>query len=314
MKILKPKIVFLGTPDFSLSSLKALIESDFKPVLVVTQPDQPVGRKQKFTPPPIKELAADSNLKIFQPKNKIELKKIFTEQDFDLAILVAYGMIIPAEILAKPKLGFLNLHPSLLPQYRGSSPIQTAILNGDAETGVTIIKLTDQVDAGPVIASEKIKISPEDNSEILSQRLADLGGQLLISILPDYLSGKIQPEIQDEKKASFTGLMKREDGLINWQKSAPEIRRQFLAFYPWPGVFSHLDGKRVKIANLSVLEGDFDPNLRPGELFFGPNGSLAVKCGQGGIELKTVQLEGKKEMIGKDFLRGQKDLAGKILS
>lgn len=309
----QPKIIFLGTPEFALPTLEALIKNDLAPVLVVTQPDKKVGRKQNLAPPSIKEMALANNLAIVQPKNKKELAKIFSRQIFDVAILVAYGLIIPDEIINQPKFGFLNLHPSLLPKYRGPSPIQAALLNGDNETGVSIIKLVKAIDAGPIVAQKKVDIKPEDNAESLHDKLAKVGAELLIQILPDYLAGRIKPISQDEVKASYTKIIKRDDGQINWQKTASQIDGQFRAFYPWPGVFTHLDGKRLKIANLGVLEGVLGGKLSFGEVFLSQNGQLVVKCGQGAVELKVVHLEGKKEMTGKEFLRGQKDIIGKVL-
>ncbi|MFA6254549.1 MAG: methionyl-tRNA formyltransferase [Patescibacteria group bacterium] len=313
MEVSKSKIVFLGTPEFAMPILQALIGNNYKLALVITQPDKPAGRKQELIPPPIKVLAQKNNLAIAQPNNKKELAAIFEQNKFDLAVLAAYGMIIPDEILTKPKFGFLNIHPSLLPKYRGSSPIQSAILTGDKKTGVSIIQLAKKIDAGPIVAQAETEIEPQDNVEILSQKLAELGGQLLIETIPGYLKGEVKLRPQNETEATFTKMIEREDGLINWQKTASQIERQFRAFYPWPGVFTHLAGKRLKIANLGVLEGDFKPNLGPGTVFLGPNQTLAVKCGQGAVELKAVQLEGKKELLGKEFLRGQKELIGKIL-
>ncbi|MBI3290889.1 methionyl-tRNA formyltransferase [Candidatus Falkowbacteria bacterium] len=309
----KPNIIFLGTPELAVPALKALVENNLKPFLVITQPDKPAGRSKRPVPGPVKEFAIKNGIKVVQPADKEELKNIFEKNSCDAAILVAYGMIIPEEVLAMPKHGFLNLHPSLLPKYRGSAPVQAAVLNGDDKTGVSIIKLTKEMDAGPIAAQKTLDISADDNAKILSDKLFKIGAELLIEILPDYLSGKIELKLQDQSKAIFTKLLKREDGHINWSKKALEIKRQFRAFYPWPGLFSQLDGKRLKITNLSVLEGDFGVDLSPGELFLGPKKELAVKAGSGAVILESLQPEGKKEMSGQDFLRGQKDLIGKVL-
>ncbi len=309
----KPKIVFLGTPEFALPSLEALIKNDLAPALVVTQPDRKIGRKQNFVPPPVKEMALANSLKVIQPKNKKKLAEILSSQFFDVAILVAYGMIIPDEIINKPKYGFLNLHPSLLPKYRGSSPIQTSLLDGEEKTGISIIKLSKAVDAGPIVAQKEVKILPTDNAQTLHDKLAKAGAELLVKILADYFADKIKLSIQDESKATFTKIINREDGQINWQNNAQQIFCQFRAFFPWPGVFTYLAGKRLKIVNLSVIGGNFGANLSTGEVFLGLDGELLVKCGQGAIKLENVQLEGKKELPGKEFLRGQKDLLGQVL-
>ncbi|MFA5021960.1 MAG: methionyl-tRNA formyltransferase [Patescibacteria group bacterium] len=313
MPPIKPKIIFWGTPEFAVPVLQALIKNDFLPALVVTQPDKPVGRKQQLTPPPVKEFALANNIAVLQPQKKKDFAAVFADNDYDLCILAAYGLIIPDEYLNKPKFGFLNIHPSLLPQYRGSAPIQQAILNGDKVTGVSIIKLVQAVDAGPIFSQKEVPLLPTDNAQTLSLKLAQIGAELLVEILPDYLAGKISPASQSENLATYTEMIDRNDGRIDWQQTAEQIGRQFRAFYPWPGIFAQLDGKRLKIANLSVLGGDFASSLIPGEVFLGPNGQLAAKCSQGAIGLLSLQLAGKKELSGSDFLRGQKDLVGQIL-
>ncbi len=313
MTNLNPKIVFFGTPQLATPTLRALIDNNLKPVLVITQPDKPVNRSSELIASPVKQLALDNSIEVLQPANKQELSDIFNELEVDLGVLVAYGMIIPEAILSKPKHGILNLHPSLLPKYRGPSPIQTTLLNNDKLTGVSIIKLTSLMDAGPIVFQEKINIEDDDNAQSLSDKLFNLGAEMIVKILWRYLGGEIKPAIQDESAVSMTKLIDRDDGKVNWQKKATEIISQDKAFYPWPGIFSYLDNKRLKIVNLGLLEGDFSPNLVPGELFLGPNKGLAIKCSQGAIQLTSVQLEGKKEMSGQDFLRGQTDLIGKKL-
>ncbi|OGY53679.1 MAG: methionyl-tRNA formyltransferase [Candidatus Buchananbacteria bacterium RIFCSPLOWO2_02_FULL_46_11b] len=310
----KPKIIFWGTPEFAVPALQALIDNDLKPVLVVTQPDKPIGRKQEVIPSPIKKIASENNIPIFQPLHQKDLPEICRKYQPDVCVLAAFGLIIPKNVLNKPACGFLNIHPSLLPKYRGSSPIQTALLNNDKETGVSLIQLTNKVDAGPIIAQKTLAITNLDNAQTLSKRLAELGADLLIEILPDFAAGKIVSRVQDESRATYTKKISREDGRINWQKEAGQIERQFRAFYPWPGIFTLFNGKRLKIANLSVLEDDFGAELAPGAVFLGPEGELAVKAGSGAVILNSVQPEGKKEMPGNDFLRGQKELAGAVFS
>ncbi len=310
----KPKIVFLGTPEFARPTLKILLKNGLRPELVITQPDKPVGRTSKIFFSPIKQLALAEGLNLFQPKGSKELIEIFSNQKFEVAILVAFSMIIPSKIINKPKFGFLNLHPSLLPKYRGPSPIQQALLNGDDKSGVSIIKLEKEIDAGPIIAQQEVTINLEDNAETLHTKLAKVGAELMLKILPGYLakSAKIIP--QDNSKATYTKIINRQDALVDWKKTAWQINLQFRAFFPWPGVFTNLDGKRLKILNLSVLEGDFEAVLIPGMIFLGPRKELMVKCGKGALELKTIQIEGKKKLLGKDFLHGQKNLIGKILN
>lgn len=307
------KIVFLGTPEFAVPVLKKLIASNLKPFLVITQPDKPAGRKQELSSPPVKSLAIDADIEVVQPTTKEDLIKILKELDIDVCILVAYGMIIPEPALTLPKMGFVNLHPSKLPKYRGPSPIQAAILKGDNQTAVTVMKLDAKMDSGPIIAQRDMAIEATDNHTSLSDKLSEAGAELMVKVLPDYVAGKLNLIDQDDAKATYCSLVKRDDGKVNWSKSALGIHRQFKAFSPWPGVFTHIDKKRLKIANLDVLDGDFDPNLTQGEVFVGPSGQLAVRCGQGSVSLLLVQIEGKNKVSGQEFMRGQKDVIGKIL-
>lgn len=307
------KIIFLGTPEFAVPVLKKLIASDLKPGLVITQPDKPVGRKQELMGPPIKQLALANDIKVVQPSNKKELAELFKNLEVDICVLVAYGMIIPEEVLTKPKLGFVNLHPSKLPKYRGPSPIQAAILHGETKTALTIMKLNKEMDAGPIIAQQDMAIDSADTYIDLANKLSEAGAELMVSILPKYLADEIELVDQDDSQATYCSLVKRDDGRINWSKSALEIYRQFKAFYEWPGVFTYIDKKRLKIANLDVLEGDFGRHLTDGEVFLGPKGELLVKCGDGSITLLAVQLEGKNQVSGQEFLHGQSELIGKKL-
>ncbi|NUM25383.1 MAG: methionyl-tRNA formyltransferase [Candidatus Buchananbacteria bacterium] len=312
MNTKKPDLIFLGTPEFALPALKALVENDFKPKLVITQPDQPLGRHQKLSSSPVKVVAEKYGIRVIQPKNKKELAQIFAKESCQVAVVVAYGMIIPDEILKKPAYGFLNIHPSLLPKYRGSSPIQAALLHGDLQTGVTIIKLTQRVDAGPIIGRQTFDIGSR-NAAKLHDALAQLGGELLVSVLPNYLAGKAELIDQDDSQATYTSLIRREDGLVDWNKTPLEIFNQFRAFTPWPGVFTYFDNKRLKILNLSVLEGDLSKDLSNGTVFLTPKKKLAVKCDNGAITLITVQLEGKKGVLAPEFLKGYPEIVGKRL-
>jgi len=307
------KIVFLGTPDFAVPFLQALVASDFKPVLVISQPDKPIGRKQTIEFPPVKLAALESGIKVEQPKNQSELKNILEKIKPDVCILVAYGMIIENEVLKIPKFGFINIHPSLLPKYRGSAPIQSVILDGQVETGVTIIKLDKKMDHGPIIAQKTLPILPTDNNISLYNRLAIAGADLLVDILPKYLTNKIEPIAQDDNRATYTKMIERTDGQINWSKSAEQIDRQFRALQPWPGIYTSLGSKRLKIANLEVLDGHSPADLAPSTVFMAENGLPAVSCGSGSVSLIRLQIEGKKEISAVDFINGQKDFIGSIL-
>jgi len=326
------KFLFFGTPEFAAIVLEKLINAGYIPEAVICNPDEPVGRKQILTSPPVKRLIANGKqlmansgqlIEIFQPANKTDLSAISDKLSTikpDLAIIAAYGKIIPKEILDIPRFGILNIHGSLLPAYRGASPIQYAILNGDKETGVTIMKIDEEMDHGPVLANSKLLIADSDTCESLSKKLADLGVELLIKVIPDYISEKIKPVEQDHSKATYTKIIKKEDGKIDWLKSAQEIERMTRAFYPWPSAYANIKNQKSKIKNkiLKIIEVEiilqYSDVLKysPGKVFL-KNSELAVKCGKGVLVVKKLQLEGGKVLTAKEFLNGHKDFIGSIL-
>lgn len=308
-----PKIVFLGTPDFAVPILKKIIANNFKPFLVITQPDKPVGRKQVPTPSPVKQLALENNITVAQPANKKELTQLFSDLEVDVCILVAYGMIIPAAVLDVPQFGFLNIHPSQLPKYRGPSPIQAALLNGEKITAVTIMKLTETMDTGPILVQQPVVIKAADTYLTLANRLSDAGAELLIQVLSKYLSGDVKLVEQDHQQATYCQIIKREDGLVNWQQPAQKIFQQFKALMPWPGLFTYLDKQRLKMTDLAVLEGNESQGMPAGQTFLAVSGELAVACGQGAVVVKTIQFEGKKTTPSHAFVQGHQDVVGKIL-
>lgn len=313
MKTNPLKILFLGSSEFSTIFLKALIDGNMKPFFVITQPDMPVGRRQIFQDSLVKILAKGNKIKVATPENASQFLDIVGELKPDLAILVAYGMIIPKLALDKVKRGFINVHPSLLPKYRGPSPVQTALLDNQKKTGVSIILLDEKVDHGPLIAQKSVVISANDNNQSLHNRLALVGADLLLEVLPKYIAGQISLLPQDDNLATMTRIITREDGHINWHRTAPQISQQFRAFYPWPGLFTYWGESRLKIADLSVLEGNLGSNLAPGTVFLGQNREFLVKCSQGVIWVKRVQLAGKKELDAGAFLRGYKNIIGAVL-
>ncbi len=307
------KYVFFGTPKFAAIILEKLINTGYVPKAVICNPDEPVGRKQILTPLPVKVLADKNKIPILQPE-KLRDNSEFVNQlkklKPDLAIVAAYGKILPKEILEIPKHGFINVHGSLLPKYRGASPIQSAVLNGDKETGITIMKIDKEIDHGPIISNVKIQISNDDTFESLSQKLAISGADLLIKIIPDYIFGKIKSIKQDHSKATYTKIIKKEDGKIDWSKSAEEIERMTRAFYPWPTVYTFVNLKKLlKILEAGVLNGG---NKKTGEVFL-KNNELAVQCGKNILTIKKLQLEGGKVLSAKEFLNGHKDFIGSVL-
>jgi methionyl-tRNA formyltransferase len=295
----------MGTPEFSLPGLASLISnSSFEIVGVFTQPDKPVGRKQILTAPPIKTLALKNNLPVFQPeKIKTELETIKNLKP-DLIIVIAYGQIIPQSILDIPVYGCINVHASLLPKYRGAACLNAPILNGDSETGVTIMQMEAGLDTGPILRQTKIKLNGQETLKIVHDKLSFLGAEILIPTVLDFITKKIIPQIQDDSQASYIKTLKKEDGKIDWNKSAQEIERMIRAYNPWPGTYTLKEDKIVKITEVEnkILE---TTGHKIGELFLN-NGNLAVQCGQDSLVILKLQPAGKKIMTSNDFLRGYK--------
>ena len=257
-------------------------------------------------------------IQILQPaklRGNMEFLEQFKNLKPELAIVAAYGKILPKEILDIPSRGFINVHGSLLPHYRGASPIQTAILNGEKETGVTIMEVDEEMDHGPTLANSQWPIADSDTYESLSQKLAVLGAELLIKILPDYISGKIKPVPQEHEKATYTKIIKKEDGKIDWSKNAKEIERMTRAYYPWPTAWTIWRIKNLEL-RIKILESEIlgnNENYKIGEVFLTLKNELAVKCGEGALIIKKLRLEGGKILSAREFLNGHKDFIGSVL-
>lgn len=301
----KIKTILIGTSEFAVRIYDRIYEK-FNIVAAITTPDKPVGRKQELTPSPVKVWAEKNKLPVLQLEKIKELKP-------DLIILAAYGQIIPKEILDIPKYGALNIHPSLLPKYRGASPIQATILNGDEETGVTIMLMDKKMDHGQIISNFQFSIFNKPAYEELSNKLADLGAELLIKTLPDYINGKIKAKPQDHSKATFCKIIKKQDGKIDWNKSAEEIERQIRAYHQWPGAYTFWNNKQLKILEAETIFRQTQ-DKKIGEVFLADNKELIVQTGSGILILKQVQLEGKRLMAAKDFLNGHPKIIGTIFS
>ncbi|MBU0670552.1 MAG: methionyl-tRNA formyltransferase [Patescibacteria group bacterium] len=244
-------ILFLGTPEFAIPSLKKLLNRDDFLISVITQPSRPVGRKQELETPAVAKFAQAKKINLFQPE-KLD-PAVIEPFDPTICVVVAYGKLIPKEILKIPKFGFINLHPSLLPDLRGPSPIQTALLRGYQETGVSVMQLDEGMDSGPILAQEKIKINEDDNALSLSNICAQKGAELLDTVLDNYLHGKIIPQPQDDDKSTICKLIKREDGEVNLEKDDPQlIFNKFRAFNPWPGIYTIHQGKRFKLNKIHL--------------------------------------------------------------
>ncbi len=307
----------MGTPKFGAIILESLIKANFRPILVVTETDKPVGRKKVLTPPSVKVVAEKYEIPVLQPEkirnSELEIRNLKP----DLIIVAAYGKILPEEILEIPKYGCLNVHPSLLPRWRGPSPVQSAILNGDADSGVTIMKIAKKVDAGPVLIQRKLKLEGNETYDVLHDKLGEMGGDLLIEIIPEWITGKIDPQLQDESGATYTRILKKEDGKIDWGKSAEEIERQIRAFNLWPGSFTFWEKSgiliRIKILKARVLKSADSKTYPIGKTLVAGQNELCVQTGKGFLIIERLQLEGKKEIDSEEFIRGRSDFIGTIL-
>ncbi|MBU1034605.1 methionyl-tRNA formyltransferase [Patescibacteria group bacterium] len=302
------RIIFFGTSDFAAPHLDALIrDPSFQVIAVVTQADKPVGRHAELKPPPVKLLAQRFGITVFQPQKIAELKDDARFQNLlnprpDVGVIVSYGKILPQWILDLPAFGIVNVHASLLPRWRGASPIQAAIAAGDRKTGVTVMKIDAEMDHGPLLATEEEIMRPEDTAGALSMRLARRGAALLPKTLAEYLNKKILPTEQNHAKAIYCKILTRDDGKIDWNRTSSEIERLVRAYDPWPGTWMELGDKRLKILKARIRPND--AAFKAGTRFLW-KGRPSVKCGQGTvIELETVQPEGKIPMSGEAFTRG----------
>ncbi|MDO8425253.1 MAG: methionyl-tRNA formyltransferase [bacterium] len=296
--------LFLGTSAFSIPSAEALLASGVCTLLgVVTQPDKPAGRGQQLATSPMAAWARERRIPLWQPATKQELTALVRECAPDVAVVVAYGRIIAADALAIPPHGFVNLHPSLLPRWRGPSPIAAAIAAGDQETGVTVMRIDDQMDHGPILAQERTPLLPHVTRTQLEQDLAKQGATLLARTLSAHLAGDIIPKPQDDAQTTVCPLLSKEDGRILWNESALVIERKIRAYEGWPGTWMELpNGKRLKILTVEI-EGTTDAN--PGTIARDAHGRMVVACGEKKtFVLLQVQPEGKQPMDGASFLRG----------
>ena len=325
MKSEKLKIVFMGTPEFGATILEELIKANYRPVLVITAPDKPVGRKQILTPSPVKVIAQKYKIPVLQPDKILDSKLKIQDSKPDLIIVAAYGQILPKEILEIPKKGSLNVHPSLLPKWRGPSPIQCAILNGDKKTGVTIILMDEKLDRGPILNQRELEISEDETSTTLHDKLANLGTSLLMETILKWAQGMIKSRPQDESKATYTKILTKMDGKINWKKTAQDLEREVRAFNYWPGSFTFWKKRdgimiRIKILKTRVFKSIGGIAYPIGKTLVVPQNEIGVQCGKaflggGGdfLVIEKLQLEGKKETGSEELLRGQPGFIGTIL-
>lgn len=318
------RVVYFGTASFAVPPLKALLadRGRFEVVAVVSQPDKPAGRDGVISSSPVAKVAREADVTLLQPaKMKAdETREMLAALNADLFVVAAYGRIIPKTLLDLPKHGALNLHGSLLPKYRGASPIQAAIASGDAETGVTLMRMDEEVDHGPTYAMARVTIEPTDTYATLEAKLADVGAELLLAEVDAVVSGKRQAAEQDHSEASFTAIIDRHDGFVGWaadDAAAIECRRR--AFTPWPGLYAVWKRKgaplRIKLLDVAALPSSEAPTgtAVPGTVFKTADGFPAVAAKSGALKLLLVQPEGKKAMEGKLLLNGYQDFVGSVL-
>ena len=307
------RIIFLGTPEFAVPTLKALYHNNYDVLAAVTKPDRPKGRGRRIVASPVKQAAVAVGCPVLQPPRVKEpwfLEEI-TALDPDLFVVVAYGHILPGSVLAIPRLGAINIHASLLPKYRGPAPIQWAIINAEKETGVTTMWMDDGMDTGDILLAAKVSIGPEETAQSLSNRLAELGAKLLVDTLKQLELGRLIGTPQDSSQASYAPLLKKEDGRIKWTEDARYLDAFIRGMNPSPGAFTSLFSKRLKVFKGKCVQKE--THEAPGTVLEGFPGDLNVATGRGILTLEEVQLESGKRLAVEDFLRGCRVPSGTIL-
>ena len=310
------KIVFMGTPEFAVPTLKNLIKGPDNVVAVVTQPDKPKGRGRKLQPPPVKVVAQEAGIKVFQPlkASSPEFIEEIRSLDPDLLIVAAYGQILKQDLLDVPKIMPINVHGSILPKYRGAAPIQWAILNGDEETGITIMKMDAGMDTGPILLQRSIPIGEDETFGELYQRMADLGGELLLEALEGLRKGQIKPIPQPEEGITYAPFITKDMCLVDWSKPAKEISCLIRGLDPVPSAYTFLKGERLRLYRPFIAPNNQDSSDHlPGSVVAVVPEGLIIATGQGLLGIKEVQLAGKKRMDVASFVQGRKIEPGTIL-
>ena len=300
------RIIYLGTSDIAVPALQALIQSDQEVVAVVTQPDKSSGRGKNIRFSPVKEAALAAGLSILQPERikEEQVQSELKELSPDLLVVTAYSQKIPDEVIAIAPYGCINIHPSLLPKYRGAAPLIGAILNGEEKTGVTIMRIAAELDAGNILAQEELPIEPDDTLRTLEPKAAALGAKMLLDVIGQMEQGTLSEREQDPAAATYMKTISKEAGKIDFSEPAKQIRCQIRAFDPWPSAYTSLEGRTFKFWAADVVENTED--AEPGTVVFVDKKTLIVKCGEDALSLREVQMEGKKRMSTEEFLRGKK--------
>ncbi len=298
------RIVFMGTPDFSVPVLEALVEGGHQVIAAVTQPDRPKGRGKAVMMSPVKEKALALGIPVYQPLKAREESFIRQMEELspDAAVVVAFGQILPQRILDIPKYGCINIHASLLPKYRGSAPIQWAVINGEKETGITTMKMDAGVDTGDMLEQAAVPLSPQETGGSLHEKLSAMAGPLILSTLEKLQAGSIIPVPQPEKGSSHAKMLTKEMGWIDWSWDAQRIERLIRGLNPWPSAYTQLNGKTLKLWEAEVLQEEYEG--QNGQVVKSDKKHLYVKTGKGTLSIRSLQLEGKKRMDTETFLRG----------
>ena len=297
------RTVFMGTPDFALQTLQGLIDAGCNMVGVYTQPDRPKGRGKQMAPPPVKELARQHGIPVYQPQ-KLRQPEVVAELEAlapDLIVVVAYGQILPKSVLDIPAHGCINVHASLLPKYRGAAPINKAIIDGETETGITTMYMDVGLDTGDMLVKKTLTIGAEETAGELHDRLAVLGREAMEETLRQLCAGTLQREVQDDAQSSYAPMMKKEDGRIDWSRSALEVHNQVRGLDPWPGAYTSLDGELLKLARTTPQNSADAP---PGSVVAADQDGVRIACGSGSLLVRELQLAGRKRLGAADFLRG----------
>ena len=302
----------MGTPEFAVPSLQALLETQ-NVVGVVTQPDRPAGRGRVLTPSPVKLLAEEAGIPVYQPRSlrPLEAAELLREWQPEAIVVAAFGQILRPHVLDLPPLGCVNVHASLLPRWRGASPIQHALLAGDATTGITLMRMDEGLDTGPMFVQQALEIGPGDTAATLHDRLAVLGAEMVVHYLDEILNGRLAPQPQDETLATYAPMIDKENGRLDWTRTSSELDRQVRAMSPWPGAFTTWDGQMFKILEASPLSGK-KAGKEPGQVFAAGR-QVAVQTGDGALAIERLQLAGKNALDASDFMRGRPEFGAATL-
>jgi methionyl-tRNA formyltransferase len=307
------RVVFMGTPEFAVASLEQLVLEQYQVVAVYTQPDKPAGRGRSLVSSLVKRTALARGLTVAQPASLrgVEVAGELAGLRPDVMVVAAFGQVLPRSVLDVPGYGCINIHPSLLPRFRGASPVAAAILGGDEFTGVSVMLMDEGLDTGPVLARAQIPISPWDTAGSLGGKLSRIGAQLMLEVLPRWVKGELTPSPQEEAEATYSAPISKEDGEIDWQLPAADIWRRVRAFQPWPGCFTRWQNRQLKIIEAVPLTGEKAPEA--GRVVALEGAGFGIGTGDGILGVLTVQMEGKRAMSAAEFLRGQRQFIGAIL-